>query len=168
MRYLFALILFFQCGFALGEPNQSPRIENKVDTTSSENRETYLKWHKRFAYLTLALAAATVSNHEEKKAAKESHKTLGMATALSFYTSTYFGWNARNLDKPETQNLKFHRYLGYAAIPLMILLPISGIDADKDYRDGHDADGIGKMKGPLTGLTLATLFGSTALTLFEF
>lgn len=146
-----------------------PSIENRSADDISAERAAYLKWHKRFAYLTLGLAAGAIITHEEKKEAKESHKILGMATAAAFFTSTYFAWQApKDTYKNESRNQKIHRWLGYAAIPLMILLPLSGIDADNDYHDGHSADGIGKMKGALTGLTLATLAATTTVAYFEF
>ncbi len=129
----------------------------------------YNKWHTRFSYLTLALAAGSIATHEEKKEATESHKVLGMATAISYFTASYFAWKMPEVkDAPKTRSQKIHKILSYVTIPLMIALPLSGIDASDDYKNGHAADGIGEMKGTLTGLTLASLVATAAVAHFEF
>ena len=138
-------------------------------TDLGTDKSYYNKWHTRFSYLTLALAAGAVGTHEDEKEATESHKVLGMATAISYFTASYFSWKMPEAkDAPKTRSQKIHKILSYVTIPLMIALPLSGIDASDDYKNGHSADGIGEMKGTLTGLTLASLVATAAVAHFEF
>lgn len=155
---------------AFAKSSTEPSIESKAAIPSPSEVEFFDKWHRRMTYLTAGLAAGAIATHEEKKKAKESHEILGTATALSFFTASYFAWAAPKVPGAvETRSQKYHRYLGYALVPLMIALPLAGIDANKDYEDGKtSADGMGKNKGSLTGITVAALAASTLTLYFEF
>ena len=112
---------------------------------------------------------ATALTAEEGKVTN-AHKTLGILTGISYFSTAYFSITAPDApDESKTAtNVKIHKTLAYIHFPLMVLTPIAGIMAEKQLERGQKLHGLAKQKGMFATGALLTFLPAAATILIEF
>lgn len=135
-----------------------------------EKRHEMLETHQTLAYVTWGLMAATLLSAEQNT--KNSlHQTLGGATAASYFTTMYYSTFAPDpLNKSGSTgwNVRIHKALRWVHLPLMILTPIAGIQADKQLRKGEQVSGLGEHKSAIATAAFASYTLAGTIMFFEF
>lgn len=134
-------------------------------------RSSKLQTHQVLGLTTWALMAATMLTTPGNRKTSDAHKYLGLATSALYFTTAYYGLSSPNVDKDlknESMNIKIHKALAWIHFPLMILMPITGIIAERQIKkDGH-SHGIGDYMSKLGGLTFLSYTGAMAVMVFDF
>lgn len=189
MKFLLYTILFFSF-HSYGQVKLSdlsltnPYVdENNFSLEIAENRVHKLKMHQHLGYLTLTLATASAataimakkdidakrSDRGGKKEASDAnqfdlHLALGAATLVSYYTTAYYSLSAPKIkNTSDDKKRKIHKHLAYVHGSAMVLAPILGMMAHKDYKNSADPSGVAKLHRPvmLTGvLALVSAFAT--------
>ena len=139
-------------------------------TALMNTRATKLKAHQILGIATWVLMAATVLSAPDHHRISDTHKYLGIATGIAYFTTAYLSLSApdRMANTEKGTNVKVHEALAWVHFPLMILTPISGIIADNQIRNGQSVHGLGSAMGALGQLSFLTLTGAAASMIFEF
>jgi len=145
-----------------GKPSSDPfSAVRNIQSTNSE--DCFLKSPKFWAWTTMVFLGATAATAKEKQATP-THKALAYFTVASYssFAATYL-----NADKPTAANAESRKWVNrsfFLHLPAMALIPISGVNAEKEYNRGKSsAKGIGSAHAPLAlaaalGMALTTAF----------
>jgi hypothetical protein len=153
----------------------------------AESRATKLHHHKKMGQVTMGLMTATFisalwSKHEVDDArAKRGgnstddaskynlHMGLALTTLVSYYATAYYSLSA---PKPEGMSdekaRKWHKGLAWIHGTAMVLAPVLGVLALKDYHDGNDPEGIAKLHKPVMMAGFAAFAAAFTIATFEF
>lgn len=130
-----------------------------------------LKLHEVMGPITWALMTATVLTAKEGDVTT-AHKTLGLVTAASYFTTAYLSLTApedpQENEANEKTNLKIHKALAWVHFPLMIATPIVGMIAQKQLHRGEKLHGIADQKGTLGAATYVAFSAAFAVMVFDF
>lgn len=145
----------------------------------AQKRLDYLDRHKKWGHITMGLMTATVltgilSRHymgpDKQRTRQEKthrskkfiyHMSLGTLTTASYLTTAYQALRAPKISQWEDSTQKsWHKALAYIHLPAMILSPILGALAFKDYHNGQNPKGIAKLHRPITLLGSLAFLGS--------
>ncbi len=137
-----------------------------------ERRSTMLQWHQWLGIAAILPMAGTYilgTQAQNDAATRDLHMALGVSTAALYFTSASFAIFA---PKPEgikdTGSTKWHRYLSYVHLPLMIAVPILGNLARSQAESGERTSGAANLHGPAASLLLGTYLISVTVLVFNF
>lgn len=143
---------------------------NKEEAHLLEVRSAKLQTHQKLGLLTWLLMTSTFLTAPEDGPASSTHKSLGLLTAISYFSTAYY-----SLSAPEPQGfsekgwgMKIHRAMLFIHLPGMILTPIAGLTADKDLRNNREPSGLGANKKDLALLTYAAFTTAFLSVTFNF
>lgn len=152
-----------------------------------DRREHMLKHHRKMGHMTFGLmllsaASAVWGVHEiESERSKRGgaysgddagklnlHMAIATATMASYYTTAYFSLGAPKRDDYEDESARvWHKRLAWVHGASMLLGPILGMLAFKDYHDGKDPEGIAKLHRPLMFAGLAAYSAAYTIAVLE-
>lgn len=152
-------------GFTKAETKQDLDTQRILETRTSK-----LKTHQALGLVTLGLMTATVLTAEENKV-PPAHKTLGIITGLSYFTTAYFALSAP--DAPTEQetrgtNIKIHKALAWIHFPAMVLTPIAGFMAAHQIDKGEKPHGLAAQKVTIATIAYASFVPAALSMFFEF
>jgi len=134
-----------------------------------EKRKTMLNVHKYLAWATTAAMIATLATAPEGKEASSGHKAMGITTGVLYAgTATFAALAPRPETMQDTKNMVWHKRLIWIHAPAMLLAAVSGIAANKDYKDGKKPSGLGDLHKSAAKVAAIPFFISFGLTLYEF
>jgi hypothetical protein len=94
---------------------------------------------------------------------------LAVTSLVSYYATAYYSLSA---PKPEgmvdEKSRQWHKGLAWIHGTAMVLAPVLGLMALKDYHDGKDPTGIAKVHKPLMILGYAAFAASFTIATLEF
>ena len=97
------------------------------------------------------------------------HMAMGVSAAALYFTSASFAIFAPKPDGiKDTGSTKWHRYLSYVHLPLMIAVPILGNMARSQAENGERTSGAASLHGPAASLLLGTYLISVTVLVFNF
>lgn len=133
-------------------------------------RTQKLQWHQIMGLATLGLMAATVATAPDDSAASNTHRNLGLATAVSYGTTAYLSLSAPDLPAGERSGwgMKIHRAMAFIHLPGMILTPIAGLQANKQIKDGKPLTGLAAKKESLAQMTYLSFAIAAVSVTFNF
>ncbi len=174
--FLFLLLSFN--GFALAD-NNNETLKNLGFSASDfkasadlqkilEERRYYLRQHQIWGIVAASAIVATVLSGSEKDLPPEHSFLAGIAVA-AYGASAYTSWKAPEVPTSERSGgSAWHRRLVYIHLPGMILAPILGYMAAKNYEKGEGLSGPEKYHRDVAGVTAGALVLSAALVSFDF
>jgi cytochrome bd-type quinol oxidase subunit 2 len=154
----------------------------------AESRATKLHHHKKMGQVTMGLMTATFltalwSKHEvddarAKRGGQSStddankynlHMGLALTTLVSYYATAYY-----SLSAPKPQGMvdekarNWHKGLAWVHGTAMVLAPVLGLLALKDYHDGKNPEGIAKLHKPVMMAGFAAFAAAFTIATLEF
>jgi len=164
----------------LGMPQQetqnNPKLQQDLQT-----RSTMLKWHQWLGIAALAPMAGNYiigTGSPLDASTRNLHVTLGLSTAVLYFTSAAFAIFAPKPDGikdtgstkciKDTGSTKWHRWLSFIHFPLMILVPILGNMARQQAENGEKLSGAASYHGIASSALLATYAASITVMVFNF
>ncbi len=150
-------------GFKNDELKVSPEI-----TKTLEVRKDKLAIHQKLGLTTMGLMTATMLMGGTART-KDTHKYLGIATGLMYYTTAYFSLTAPEVDgMKDSGSTKIHKTLAWIHFPLMLAAPILGYIHKKNVEDGKTSNGLVKNHGGIGSAAYATFMLSGLVMYFDF
>lgn len=154
----------------------------KVNSEESELlqvRAHKLQRHQFWGLTTWGLMTATVLAAPEGGPASDVHRGLAALTALSYVTTAYLSLSAPEpVDMQNKGNsLKVHKMMMWIHLPGMILLPLAGIEAQRQAQDINrprnsegemNFDGLASHKKQIASLTYAAFTVAMLSMTFDF
>jgi len=147
---------------------------------SLETRSSMLSTHQILGLSALALMAATYLTAEEgainpaegktQLGATDTHKYLGIAAGLTYFTAAGFSIFApepKN-EKESTGSTKWHKRLAYIHFPAMVLTTILGLMADKQFKDGKTPSGLVAQKPLVANVAFLSMLAAGITMTFNF
>lgn len=145
-----------------------------------------LEWHKRLGHLTMGLALATaitgiigrkkIDDARDARGGAKSkddasklnlHMGLAALTTASYWTTAAMAIKAPKSDAFEDESKRvWHKRLAWVHGSAMVLAPILGVLAFKDYHDGQDPHGLAKLHRPVAWTAFVAL--TSAFTVMTF
>jgi hypothetical protein len=158
---------------ALGDLGmQQPAAANAALQRDLEKRSTMLKWHQWVGIAAIVPMVGTYvlgSRAHHSSDIRDLHMAMGISAAALYFTAASFAIFA---PKPEgikdTGSTKWHRYLSYVHLPLMIAVPILGNIARTQAERGERPSGAADLHGPAASLLLGTYLISITVLVFNF
>ncbi len=148
----------------LGFENSALKVDSRLQADLGK-RSSMLQTHQILGITTAVLMAATALTAPDDGLASVAHRSLGIATGISYFTTAYFSLMAPvpiNDDSKTSWSMKIHKSLIYVHIPAMILTPIAGLLAQNAMKKGREPKGLGAAKGALATTAMLS-FGAAAL-----
>lgn len=157
--------------------------EEMANARVSKLRNHKVMTHVTFAFMLLAGATAMIARNqiEDDRAMRGGaksgsdasnlnlHMALGGATLASYYTAAYMSLSA---PKPkgveDAKKVSWHKRLAWIHGPAMIAAPFLGLLAYKNYKDGKDPEGLGKLHRPVMWAGVAAYTVSFTLMSMDF
>lgn len=137
-----------------------------------ERRSTMLQWHQWLGIAAILPMAGTYilgTQAQNDAATRDLHMALGVSTAALYFTSASFAIFAPKPDGTrDTGSTRWHRYLSYVHLPLMIAVPILGNLARSQAENGERTSGAASLHGPAASLLLGTYIVSVSVLVFNF
>lgn len=137
-----------------------------------ERRSTMLKWHQWLGIAALVPMATDYflgDNAKHDTEIRNWHMGLGIATTTLYASAALFAIFAPKPDGiKDTGSTKFHRWLSYIHLPLMIIVPILGNAARQQIEDGQRVSGVASLHGAAATTLLATYAISITVLAFNF
>ncbi|HMV37085.1 MAG TPA: hypothetical protein PKM44_15855 [Turneriella sp.] len=137
-----------------------------------ETRSTMLQWHQWLGIAAILPMAGTYilgTQAQNDSATRDLHMALGVSTAALYFTSASFAIFAPKPDGiKDTGSTRWHRYLSYIHLPLMIAVPILGNMARSQAENGERTSGAASLHGPAASLLLGTYLVSVSVLVFNF
>lgn len=152
-------------GFKTLDVQANPELQAELKT-----RQSMLGLHQTMAFVTWGLMAGTVLLSEKAKESNN-HQRLGALTGVSYFTTAYLSMTAPDpLRASGTTglNIKIHKILRWVHLPLMILMPIAGLQANDAVKHGKAEYGLGKFKAEMGALAFVSFTLAGSVMLFEF
>ncbi|MCB0377228.1 MAG: hypothetical protein KDD33_01930 [Bdellovibrionales bacterium] len=147
----------------------------KEDTQSNfklqkdlEERTRMLQNHQLWGLVSVAAMGAALLSGGEGNLPPEHPFLAGLALG-TYSVSAYYALAAP--DRPEGASygqLNLHRWLAWIHLPGMILTPVAGYLAAKQYEKNEPLTGLAAQHKNIAGITAITLAISAALVTFEF
>jgi len=144
-----------------------PNLELQSDL---DRRHSMLGLHQTMAFVTWGLMAGTVLLSEQAKS-NDWHQRLGMVTGASYYTTAYlsmFAPDPLHASGTSGLNIKIHKILRWIHLPLMLLMPIAGLQANDAIKHHKEEYGLGKYKQTMGAVAFASYTLAGGVMLFEF
>jgi cytochrome b561 len=148
----------------LGFEDSALKVDTKLQADLNR-RSSMLQTHQVLGIATAALMAATALTAPDDGPVSTAHKSLGIATGISYLTTAYFSLMAPEPlegSSKDSWSMMIHKSLIYIHIPAMILTPIAGFMAENAHKKGREPSGLGGAKGALATTALVS-FGVAAL-----
>jgi hypothetical protein len=159
----------------------------QFDDKFLERRHHMLDHHKKMGHVTMGLMTASFitaaigkKKIDDARAARGGarsgddagelnlHMATALATMASYYTTAYFSLNApKSDDMTDSGARTWHKNLAWVHGTAMVLGPILGMLAFKDYHDGGDPSGISKMHRPLMMLGFTAFAASYGIAVYN-
>jgi hypothetical protein len=153
----------------------------------ADKRSHMLDHHEKMGHITMGLMAATVAtaiigahkikDERSKRGGLKSkddasklnlHMGLAVASLASYFTTAYFSLSAPKPEGMEDETSRlWHKRLAWIHGASMILAPVLGYFAFKDYHDGKDPSGISKLHKPLMFVGVAAFAASYSIAVYE-
>lgn len=137
-----------------------------------ETRSTMLQWHQWLGIAAILPMAGTYilgTQAQNDSATRDLHMALGVSTAALYFTSASFAIFAPKPDGiKDTGSTRWHRYLSYIHLPLMIAVPILGNMARSQAENGERTSGAASLHGPAASLLLGSYLVSVSVLVFNF
>ncbi|MCB9091220.1 MAG: hypothetical protein H6621_10730 [Halobacteriovoraceae bacterium] len=168
LQLLFAFLLLSTIAYAdnLTLRDFSLKANEEINQTSAmEIKETGIMTTKNLAWTTVALLTATAFTGREKKA-NPIHMSLAGLSFMSYgmFLNSYLKSNQYN-----SRTYKWASYSKWVHIPAMIILPIAGAMALRDFDRGkNEAEGFGKFHKPAAAASVISMAVATLSLTFEF
>ena len=136
-------------------------------------RSTMLQWHQWLGLAALAPMATTYflgDSAGKNSDNRNLHAALGIGTAVLYTASATLAILAPKPDGiKDTGSTKFHRWLSYIHLPLMIIVPILGALAKQQLDDGsRRTSGIASLHGAASTTLLVTYSLAVTIMVFNF
>ncbi len=132
-----------------------------------KTKKVMMDWHAITAWTTVGLMIGAMATAPDDKA-DSTHKWLGIASGVTYLTSASLAVFAPKFEGAgHTPNILIHEKLAIIHVPAMILTAITGIAADKKYRDGKKLGSFEKSHKIFIPIT-AISFGLAAFTSTNF
>lgn len=150
------------------ETQSNPQMQKDL-----EKRSTMLQWHQWLGLATLAPMATTYflgDSAGKNSSNRDLHAGLGISTAALYTASALFAILAPKPDGiKDTGSTKFHRWLSYIHLPLMIIVPILGGMAKQQLDDGsRRPSGVASLHGAASTTLLVTYTLAVTIMVFNF
>jgi len=137
-----------------------------------ETRSTMLKWHQWVGIAAIVPMVGTYVLGTQAQSSADTrnlHMAMGVSAAALYFTSASFAIFAPKPDGiKDTGSTKWHRYLSYVHLPLMIAVPILGNMARSQAENGERTSGAASLHGPAASLLLGTYLISVTVLVFNF
>jgi len=134
-----------------------------------EKRSSMLQWHQWLGIAAILPMAGAYMLEPEEQATRDLHMALGVSAAALYFTSASFAIFAPKPDGiKDTGSTRWHRYLSYVHLPLMIAVPILGNMARSQAENGERTSGAASLHGPAASLLLGTYIVSVSVLVFNF
>jgi hypothetical protein len=146
-----------------------------------------LEHHKKMGHITMGLMVASfvsavlgkhqIDDERSKRGGIKSgddagkmnlHMGIAALTTASYFTTAYFSLSAPKSDEMEDEPArKWHKGLAWVHGTAMVLAPILGYLAFKDYHDGEDPSGLAKLHRPIMMVGFAAFAASYSIAVYE-
>lgn len=144
--------------------NEEVKVESP-ETRVMEVRYSKLLTHQHLGLATMVAMTATSFTGGGAKSSN-THKYLGLASGLLYWTTGYMAWSApRPEDIKDSKSTQIHRKLAWVHVPLMTLAPVLGYLAKEDADKGKKSTGIVKAHGGISKAAFAA-FMAAGLTMY--
>lgn len=152
-----------------------------------EKRTHMLEHHKMMGHITMGLMVASFASAfigrkkiDDDRASRGGlksaddasnmnlHMGIAAATLASYFTTAYFSLGAPKPDDFEDSSArKWHKGLAWIHGSAMVLAPVLGFLAFKDYHNGKDPSGLAKLHRPLMMLGFGAFTASYAIGVYS-
>lgn len=151
---------------------QQPTSANAALQKDLETRSSMLKWHQWVGIAAIVPMVGTYVLGTQAQSSADTrnlHMAMGISAAALYFTSASFAIFAPKPDGiKDSGSTKWHRYLSYVHLPLMIAVPILGNMARQQAERGEQTSGAANFHGPAASLLLGTYLISVTVLVFNF
>lgn len=151
----------------LGFKTEDLKVDPEI-TKTLEIRKDKLATHQKLGLATMGVMTATVLVADSAKE-NNTHKYLGIASGLMYFTTAYFSLSAPEIDGvKDSGSSKIHKTLAWVHFPLMLLAPVLGYLHKKDVDNHKESKGLVKNHGGIASAAYASFMLSGLVMYFDF